>query len=76
MALLVYYGLVQDGPEKIEYRFGGTEAMDQRLTINKGTQHFEDQDGASHGMVASTAARIMGRRRTEGEWPAKGMIQA
>lgn len=76
MAMLVYYGLVQDGPEEIEYRFGGTEEMDQRLTIIKGTKHFEDQNGASHGMVASTAARILGRHRTEGKWPAKGMIQA
>jgi hypothetical protein len=76
MALLVYYSLVQDGSREIEYRFGGTEAMDQRLTIDKATKHFEDQDGASHGMVASTAARIMGRHRTEGEWPEKGMIQA
>jgi hypothetical protein len=50
--------------------------MDQRLTIDKRTKHFEDQNGGSHGMVASTAARILGRYRTQGEWPEKGMIQA
>jgi hypothetical protein len=77
MALLVFFRKIQDDPTEIRYEFGTKRGrLDQRLTINKQTWAFQDQNGRKRGTVHDTAARILGQVRTEGTWPENGVIQA
>jgi hypothetical protein len=77
MALLVFFRKIQDDSTEIRYEFGRKRnLLDQRLTIDKRTWAFQDQNGRTRGTVHDTAARILGQVRTEGTWPETGVIQA
>jgi hypothetical protein len=74
MALLVYYAMVRDEPNEVEYRFGGTEeSMDRVLIIDKPRQEAHTES-PSDAIFRAAAGRIMLRARRENAWPRNGMI--